>query len=150
MAWSDLNADDLVSFNNMQTSGISLKGGQSASSSNDIMTKDAANTKYILDQSVSTFAAKNNLDCVAKKDLVGATVYTYNVRLSNNTALICGELPVDVYSTGTPFAPGIVLYTDSGVSTLLTGYSWIVGADSMIRDLNSSTGVLGPNSAGMC
>lgn len=83
MAWGDIGADDLVSFTNMQTSGISLNAGQTASTSNDIMTKSSATTKYNLDLAVSTLAAKNSLDCVAKKDLVAGTV-TLTVAVQSN------------------------------------------------------------------
>ena len=150
MAWGDLNNDDLVSFTNMQSSGIPLKSGQSATTSNDIMTKDAVTTKYFLDLSVSTLAAKNSLDCVAKKDLSTGTAYSYLVRVSTDYTFICGELEITVYSPDSSYAISMTLYTDSTLTNLLTGYSWIVGPDSTIRDLNPSTGVIGPNTVGVC
>jgi len=46
MAWSDVQSNQMVSFTDAQTSGFSLKPGQSHVTSNQCMTKDEITTKY--------------------------------------------------------------------------------------------------------
>lgn len=82
MAFSSLASNQLVSFNEMQSSGIPLKPGQSGSSSLEIMTKSDATTRYDLNTNNPTLAPKSSNQCVAKRDLdaiavCGGTTYPY-------------------------------------------------------------------------
>lgn len=56
MSWSGLSNNQMVSFNDVQTSSFTLKSGQSVSNSNQCMTKLDALTKYNLNSaSMSTY-----------------------------------------------------------------------------------------------
>lgn len=65
------------------------------------------------------------------------------VLVGNNTGTICGMSIATGYTNGV-FTPGGILYSDSGLTTPLTGYSYVVNtANNQIYNLNSVTGVIG-------
>jgi len=76
MGFNDLASNQLVSFNEMQSSGIPLNTGQSGSSSLEIMTKSDAVTRYKLNPSNTTLGPKTANQCVAKRDLQTGYVHT--------------------------------------------------------------------------
>lgn len=61
MAFSNLATNQMVSEADAATGGFPLQSGQSHGSSNQCMSKDAANVKYILDQSLLTSYSGNQL-----------------------------------------------------------------------------------------
>lgn len=61
MAFADLQPNQMVSEADAATGGFPLQSGQSHGSSNQCMSKDAANVKYILDQSLLTSYSGNQL-----------------------------------------------------------------------------------------
>jgi predicted choloylglycine hydrolase len=76
---------------------------------------------------------------------ISPTVYAYSVQLDNSTATICAASIVTVYSTSVILTTGDTIYYDSGLTTLVTGYDYVVDAagNPSIYDLNSGTGVIG-------
>lgn len=65
------------------------------------------------------------------------------VIVGNSTVTICGHTVATGYTNGA-FAVGQTLYSDSGLSTPLTGYSYVVNtANNQIYNLNSVTGIIG-------
>lgn len=70
--------------------------------------------------------------------------------LGNNTAAICSGGVVTLYTNGS-FAVGQPLYLDSGLTTPVTGFSFVVNqADQNIYNLNSATGVVGSTTGLTC
>ena len=61
MAWSNLQSNQMVSFTDAQTSGATLKSGQSHVTSNQCMTKSEALAKYNLDANAMSSYASNQL-----------------------------------------------------------------------------------------
>ncbi len=52
---------------------------------------------------------------------------------------ICGDSPVTLYSSS-PFAPGVIMYTNAGLTTPLTGYNYIADSTGAIYTIDSATG----------
>lgn len=66
------------------------------------------------------------------------------VLLDNSTATICAQTPSLVRYTNGALAPGKTLYTDSSLTTPVTGYSYLVNVvTNVIYNMNSVTGVIG-------
>lgn len=73
-----------------------------------------------------------------------------SVLLSNSTDGVCGAEQVTRYTNG-PFAIGGTLYTDSSLTTPVTGYSYVLNsANGHIYNLNSATGVIGTDTGLTC
>jgi hypothetical protein len=54
---------------------------------------------------------------------------------------ICGDTPATLYSNQ-PFAIGVIMYTDPGLTTPLTGFNFIAGSDGEIFTINSANGTV--------
>ena len=65
--------------------------------------------------------------------------------LGNSTAAVCAATPgVTRYTTTGTIAPGLILYTNSGLTTPQTGYSYVANdANGLIYNLNPVTGLIG-------
>lgn len=74
MAWGDLASNQMVSFTDIQGGGFTLNSGQSHTTSNQLITKSEATTKYNLDAgSLSSYASNQ---CVPKSVLLtGVTAF---------------------------------------------------------------------------
>lgn len=65
------------------------------------------------------------------------------ILLGNNTGTICNTEVATGYTNGA-FVPGGTLYSDSGLTTPVTGYSYVVNtANNQIYAINSVTGIIG-------
>jgi hypothetical protein len=79
-----------------------------------------------------------------------STVYNGSFLLNTVLYNICGGSPVTLYSNA-PFATGITMYTDEGLTTQITGYTLIAPvATGAIYSLNSSSGVVGNATGNNC
>lgn len=79
-----------------------------------------------------------------------STVISANYLLDNATYTICGRSPVTLYSS-VPFASGITMYSDVGLSMPVTGFSVISSVSTgQIFLINSLTGVVGANTGLTC
>ena len=79
-----------------------------------------------------------------------AAVYSGAYSVENSLYLICGKAEV-IFYTATPFGSvGQVIFTDSGLTTPLTGYTYIVGSDNQIWEINPLTGQLVINTGNTC
>ena len=68
----------------------------------------------------------------------------------NTLYLLCAEATMTLY-TGSPFAIGVVLYTNSGLTIPMTGYSYVVDNNTGdIYTVNSSTGEVLSNTGNTC
>ncbi len=70
------------------------------------------------------------------------TIYSGNYHLENSLYLLCGSALHTLYSSQ-PFASGVTMYTNAGLTTPITGYSFITIAGQNEFTLNPSTGVVG-------
>ena len=61
MAWGDVESNQMVTDTNMQTSGIALNAGQSATSLGKCMTKSELITRYNVNTSLMSSYASNQL-----------------------------------------------------------------------------------------
>lgn len=78
------------------------------------------------------------------------TVYTTIVLLDNSIYAICGDSPVNVYSS-VPFGVGVNLFTNVGLTIALTGYTFVAPVSGgQIYNLNTSTGVVGSLTGNVC
>ena len=77
------------------------------------------------------------------------SVYSGSYLLDNIIYNICGETPVTLYSS-LPFASGVIMYSDIGLTTPVTGYTYITKNGSNIFELNTSTGVVGIDTGTAC
>lgn len=78
------------------------------------------------------------------------TVYSDDYLLDSNIYNICGNVAVTLYSN-TPFAVGIILYTDIGLTTPVSGYDYVSPSTSgVIYELDSSTGEVGADTGLTC
>lgn len=89
---------------------------------------------------------------IACEAACGPPVYAYSVRLSNSLVTICTDPIVTVWSTSLILTTGDTIYYDSALTTLVTGYDYVVdtaGAPD-IYNLNAGTGVIGSDTLTNC
>lgn len=78
------------------------------------------------------------------------TIYSGDFLLNNVLYSLCGGDPVVLYSSA-PFGTGVTMYTDAGLTTIVTGYIYIASAlDGIIFEINTSTGVVGSPTGNVC
>lgn len=78
------------------------------------------------------------------------TVYSGQFLIDNIIYNICGESSVQLFSSA-PFAPGVKMYTDTGLTSPLTGWTLISSAvGGFIYNINTSTGVVGSSTGSSC
>ena len=78
------------------------------------------------------------------------TVYTGSYLYDTVIYNVCGDTPHTLYSSA-PFATGVVLYTNIGLTTPLTGYTYVAAVSTgLIYNINSSTGVIGTSTGSSC
>jgi hypothetical protein len=77
------------------------------------------------------------------------TIYSGSFRLDNIIYNICGESPVTLYSIN-PFATGVTMYSDIGLTTPVTGFTFIANQAGNIFGINTSTGVVGSDTGNSC
>ena len=76
---------------------------------------------------------------------------SYTVRLDTELITICPQPTVVVFSTSSIWSVGMVLYSDSGLTTLLTGYRYVNPlVEGNIYNLDISTGVVGIDTGNDC
>jgi uncharacterized protein (TIGR02145 family) len=92
MAWNDLLANQMVSFTDAQGSGFDLKSGQSAVTSDKIMTKSDILTKYDI--------ASDNFDTYANNQLVPKNSWNTDIIIGTQTWK-AQNLNVETYRDGT-------------------------------------------------
>ncbi len=79
-----------------------------------------------------------------------STVYSGSFLLDNIIYNICGESPVTLYSSA-PFATGVIMYTDIGLTVPVTGFTFITSnAGGDIFQINTSTGLVGADTFTAC
>ena len=79
-------------------------------------------------------------------------MYAYSVRLSNSLGTICADPIVTVYSTSVILTTGDTIYYDSPLTTLVTGYNYVVDAAGPpdIYNLDPGFGVIGADTTSNC
>lgn len=77
------------------------------------------------------------------------TVYSGSFLLGNSLGSVCAASPTTLYSS-VPFAFGVTMYTNTGLSTVVSGFAYIVPAAGNIFNLNATTGVVGSNTGSNC
>lgn len=70
--------------------------------------------------------------------------------LSNASYTVCGATGITLY-TAIPFAPGVVVYQDAGLTIPVTGFTFIASASSgHVFGLNTGTGIVGADTGLLC
>ena len=77
------------------------------------------------------------------------SVYSGSYLLDSILYGICGASPVTLYSSQ-PFAVGTAMYTDIGLTTPATGFSYITISGSNIFTINSGTGLVTSDTGTAC
>lgn len=77
------------------------------------------------------------------------TVYSGSFLVGNTIYTICGTSLVTLYSN-VPFATGVTMYKDAGLTLLETGFTLIADSTGTIYNLNSTTGVVGSSTGSNC
>jgi len=73
-----------------------------------------------------------------------------SVKYGNSSGALCASIFVTVYiQLSESFGPGVTIYTDSGLTTPLTGYSFI-SETGEIFNINSITGIVGSTTGTSC
>lgn len=148
MAWSSLASNQMVSFTDAQTSGFTLKSGQSHVTSNQCMTSSDITTKYNVTIG-TTYAnpyASNQL--VAKVDWLAANSVTfsswYSRTLSNSFDSTSGTITI-VGASATFRAQAIVTQSGGDTTTNITinGINR-VAVRTTVGTTNSTTFTLSP------
>jgi hypothetical protein len=80
------------------------------------------------------------------------TAVGLSVKLGTNTAGICGQNDMTVYTTSGVITPGLTLYFDSGMTTPVTTFTYVQDYynTTITYHLNSTTGLIGSNSGQSC
>lgn len=79
-----------------------------------------------------------------------STVYSGTYLLNSFLYLVCGSSPITLYS-GSPFGPSVFMFADAGLTTPVTGYSYIVdNATGNIWTIDPSTGQVLLNTGTNC
>ena len=77
------------------------------------------------------------------------SVYTGNYNVENTIYAICGASPIILYSAN-PFGAGTRMYTDVGMTTPLTGYTYITKNGSNIFAIDTTSGIVGADTGSSC
>jgi hypothetical protein len=80
---------------------------------------------------------------ILSKSNCGSSSFEYEVRLGNRNAEACSAFTETVYSDSSTFAVGMVLYTTSALTTVVTGYTRVVDEAFNPYILDSTLGVVG-------
>lgn len=79
-----------------------------------------------------------------------STVFSGSFLLDNVLYLICGDSPVTLYSSA-PFASGVQMFLNAGLTSLVTGYSLIAQVSTgQIFNLNNTNGIVGVSTGNAC
>ena len=139
MAWSDLLGTQMVSFTDAQTSGFTLRPGQSHVTSNQCMTKSQALAKYYL--VASNMVSYSNNQLVPKSTWVGATYYVITSTTGSSTDSGACSLPGTVGFINTFYVQISTnrVFTDSGLTSPLIGFNyWFVFDDYSVPRIDNS------------
>lgn len=76
----------------------------------------------------------------------------FGLQLSNSSGDICGKGLTNVYAASglSDIAVGTHLFIDSALTTPLTGFTFVVGNNGHIYNLNTTTGVVGTDTGSTC
>ena len=78
------------------------------------------------------------------------SVYNTTVIVGSVLYALCGTSPITLYSSA-PFAPGVALFNDAGLTSPATGHLYVVQVSSgEIYNMNSGTGVIGADTGTNC
>ena len=90
------------------------------------------------------------LGFVKQASTPSSSVIAGSYLLDNATYTICGRGPVTLYSS-VPFATGVTMYSDAGLSMVVTGFTYIASvATGFIYTISSLTGVVGASTGLQC
>lgn len=77
------------------------------------------------------------------------TIYSQVYRIDNTLGNICTDTGIILYSRA-PFGTGVVMYTNSAATIILTGYSYIAPLTGEIYNISSSSGIVGSDTGSNC
>lgn len=144
MAWADLASNQMVSFTDAQTSGFSLKSGQSHVTSNQCMTSSDITTKYNV--VINGSYASNQL--VPKIDWGSSSFIQYRSaeRLTSGSVCVLGlTYPNTSYATEQYVVLGTILYNDEALTIPFNGGGYWFGfaaTSGVAYQINSSGQVI--------
>jgi hypothetical protein len=122
---------------------------------------DAALTNYVTGFDYAVISGTNDIWAIFWGDgatyLNGdtgndcVTAYAYSVQLSTTIGGVCSASPSIVYSSSATWEVGMTLYATSGLTTLKTGFSYVLNdITTDIYNLNSTTAVVGSDTGSNC
>lgn len=91
---------------------------------------------------------ENNGDCP-----VPISSIILSRRFNTSLATFCATVAATVYINGNLYsdiAPGVPVFTDNGLTTPLTGQSFIDNAGNLIFNIDSGTGIVGTSTGNIC
>lgn len=79
-----------------------------------------------------------------------AGIYSGDFLLDSSIYTICAQSPITLYSSS-PFAPGVTMYSNPGLTVPVTGNNYIAGStDGVIYNINTVTGIVGASTGSSC
>lgn len=110
------------------------------------------NIEFDTDFSIkSEDGSKTKIETITFERIAQNSTGTSGIYLrGNNVNTVCDQSVITLYTDGA-FGVGKVLYTDAGLTTIMTGYAYIVAtANSHIYTVNSGTGVVLTDAGFIC
>ena len=154
------NLDGYVSAFETGVSKSSLLAGYSSALVPDgtsvIRIKSNGNCVNYIDVNVVTLTTTTSTSSSTTTTTSTTTTSTpgesWEARYSNSFGSVCGQPSLTVYlPVGAPFTTGTTVFIDAGLTTALTGYTYISELLSgVIYEIDSSNGLIGANTGTIC
>ena len=119
MAWTDRGPDNCVCFTDLQTSGIALNAGQTAVTSQNLISKEELITLYNV--IIANLAALNNNNAVQKSLIAAAITFCSNFSKYIGTfGVYTGPVTIPGYGTFAEYLISEMFNMSSGTGTSFT------------------------------
>jgi hypothetical protein len=130
------------------TSGLSISPNGNVSGSSPYLIPNTLAPGTTYDVWIANSCGGNGF--VSQVTTPTGTVYSAAYRFGTVLGTICEQVPGTLYSS-TPFGPTVIMYTDAGLSTPLTGNNYIAPVGSgEIFNLNPGNGQVGADTGSNC
>lgn len=145
MAWSDVQMEQMVSFNDASSSGIPLNSGQSHSYTGQCMTKDEITTKYAVNVSYMNAFTSSGNQLVPKKIWSYVSFSSWYTNTGTSSASTTGTVTIIGASLRVKAFSTIFFGSGSALTTTININGNIYSAyQAGIGTTNSSTFDIGP------
>ncbi len=145
-----------ISISGAGSPEYSINGGAYTSSAGSVVSGDIVQVRLTSSGSLNTLRAAT-LTIDGQSAVYNVTTKTVTstglaLRVDTSSSTVCGAEFNTYYVAGTvsDITTGNTLYTNSNLTTLLTGYTFVVGVDGTIYALDPVTGVVGVDTGSDC